>query len=109
MKKLFAKTERSEEPQTPFKYERLRSTKTKLLRLQRNSLTKLPSRRLNIIHLSDYDGSISTQVEALSYFWGDDAVDRAMSLNNTTYLTFSIKANLESALRELAAAVPVLG
>ena len=78
MKKIFAKTERSEEPRTPFKYERLGSTEIKLLRLQPYSLIKLPSGSLNIIHLQDDDGSISTQFEALSYFWGDDAVDRAL-------------------------------
>ena len=78
MKKLFTKTERSEEPRMSFNYERLGSTGIKLLRLQPYSLTKLPSGRLNIIHLQDDDGSISTQLEALSYFLGDDAVDRAL-------------------------------
>ena len=50
----------------PFKYERLRSTEIKLLRLQPKGLTKLLSSSLNIIHLQDDDGSISTQLEALS-------------------------------------------
>ena len=98
MKKLFAKTERSEEPRTPFKYERLESTEIRLLRLQPYSLAKPLSGSLKTIRLQNDDGSLSTQFEALSYFWGDEAADRTFSLNNTPFL---IKPNLQGALREL--------
>ena len=65
-KKLFAKTEGSEEPPAPFKYERLRSTEMKLLRLQPYGFRNLISVSLNIILLHDDNGSISTESEALS-------------------------------------------
>ena len=101
MKKLFAKTERSEEPPTSFKYERLGSTEIRLLRIQPYSLVKRLSGSLETIRLQNDDGTVSTQFEALSYFWGDEAADRTISLNNTP---FSIKPNLQGALRELSKA-----
>ena len=99
MKKIFAKTERSEKPRTPFKYERLGSTEIRLLRLQPHSLAKPLSGSLEIIRLHDDDGSVSTQFEALSYFWGNEAADCTFLLNGTP---FSIKPNLQGALRELS-------
>lgn len=98
MKKLFAKTERSEEPLTPFKYEHIGSTEIRLLRLQPYSLAKRLSGSLETIRLQNDDGFVSTHFEALSYFWGDEAADRNILLNNTP---FSIKPNLQGALREL--------
>ena len=98
MKKLFAKTESSEEPPTPFKYERLGSTEIRLLRLQPYSLAKRLSGSLETIRLQNDNGSASSPFEALSYFWGDEAADRTFLLNNTP---FSIKPNLQGALREL--------
>ena len=98
MKKLFAKTDRSEEPPTPFRYERLGNTEIRLLRLQPYGLAKRLSGSLETIRLHNDDGSLSTQFEALSYFWGDEAADCTFSLNNTPFL---IKPNLQGALREL--------
>lgn len=101
MKKLFAKTERSEELRTRFKYERLESFEIRLLRLYPSSghgFAKPPSGSLETIRLQNNNSSASTQFEALSYFWGNEAADRTLSLGNTP---FFIKPNLEAALREL--------
>ena len=102
MKKLFAKTERSEEIRTLFKYEHLESSEIRLLRLQPSSghgFAKPLSGSLKMIRLQDNDSSISAKFEALSYCWGDEAADRTLSLDNTP---FPIKPNLEAALRELS-------
>ena len=102
MRKLLAKTERPEELRTIFRYERLESTEIRLLRLQPSAglgITKPLSGNLKTIRLPDNNGSVSTKFEALSYFWGDQAADRTLSLDNTP---FSIKPNLEAALRVLS-------
>ena len=100
MKKLFAKAERPGE--LPFKYERLQSTEIRLLRLHSSSglgLAKPLSGSLKTIRLQDDNSSVTTEFEALSYFWGNEEADRTLSIDNTL---FSIKPNLESALRELS-------
>ena len=99
MKKLFVKKESPEELRTPFRYKRLEGTEIRLLRLQPHGLTKSLSGSLETIKLHDDKGEVSTHFEALSYFWGDEAADRTLSLDNTP---FSIKPNLEAALRELS-------
>ena len=99
MKKLFAKTERPDVPRTPFKYERLESNQIRLFRLQPYGIAKPLSGSLETICLQDDNGSLSTRFEALSYFWGNEAAYRTLLLDNTS---FSIKPNLEDALRELS-------
>lgn len=102
MKKLFTKTERPEELRTRFKYERLESFETRLLRLHPSSghgFAKSPSGSLETIRLHDNNRSALTQFEALSYSWGNEAADRTLSLGNTP---FFIKPNLEAALREFS-------
>ncbi len=102
MKKLFAKSERPEKLQTVFRYERLKSTEIRLLRLQPSTgrgHTKPLSGNLKTIRLPEYNDSVPTRFEALSYFWGDEAADRTLSLDNAL---FSIKPNLEAALRVLS-------
>ena len=102
MKKLFTKTQTSEELRTPFKYEPLEGTEIRLLRLHPFSghgFAKLLSGSLKTIRLQDDNIFVSTQFEALSYFWGTETADRTLSLDNTP---FSIKPNLETALLELS-------
>ncbi len=101
MRKLFPRSERPEELQTIFRYERLERTEIRLLRLQpcdgRGHIKPL-SGNLKIIRLPEYNESVPTRFEALSYFWGDEAADRTLSIDNTLFL---IKPNLEAALRML--------
>lgn len=102
MKKLFSKIERPAESSSSFNYQHLKSTEIRLLRLQPSSghgFTKSLSGSLMIIQLQDVDRSTLTQFEALSYFWGRGAADRTLYLDNTP---FSIKPNLDNALRELS-------
>ena len=102
MKKLFAKTERPEELQTISRYKHLESREIRLLRLQPSGNLghyKPLSGNLKTIRLPESNDSISIRFEALSYFWGDKAADRTLSLDNTP---FSIKPNLEAALRVLS-------
>lgn len=102
MKKLFAKAERPGELRIPFKYEHLQSTEIRLLRLYPSSglgLARPLSGSLKTIRLQDDNSSVPTEFEALSYFWGNEEADRTLSIDNTP---FSIKPNLETALRELS-------
>lgn len=102
MKKLFTKKQTSEELRTPFKYEPLEGTEIRLLRLHSffgHGFAKILSGSLQTIRLQDDNIFVSTQFEALSYFWGTETADRTLSLDNTP---FSIKPNLETALLELS-------
>ena len=102
MKKLFAKSERPEEPRIPFKYDHLQSNEIRLLRLHPSSglgLARPLSGSLKTIRLQDDNSSVPTEFEALSYFWGNEEADRTLSIDNTA---LSITPNLETALRELS-------
>ncbi len=102
MKKLFTKKQTLEELRTPSKYEPLEGTEIRLLRLHPSfghDFAKILSGSLQTIRLQDDNIFVSTQFEALSYFWGTETADRTLSLDNTP---FSIKPNLETALLELS-------
>lgn len=102
MKKLLAKLENPAEVRRPFEYEPLKSAEIRLLRLHSSSghgFAKPLSGSLTTMRLQDDESSVLTQYEALSYFWGTETADRTLSLDNTP---FSIKPNLETALRELS-------
>ena len=100
MKRLFTKTGREEELQTPFKYERLEDDEIRLLHLHPFSghgSAKTLSADLKTVRLQQNESLASTEFEALSYFWGTENADRTLFLNK---IPFFIRPNLDAALRE---------